>query len=129
MQMQREMVLDFRTPQHPSMGTNNWGGASPMLARNIPTESLETRYLRLNTTRVRNEIFPAQMWTPLRSPLPKTFDRGPTQRGGLFSKLRWLYKKKKPEQGPTDHKPTNHKKTSGWLPGGDPRTRWPQGWC
>ena len=33
--MRQRELLDFRTPQHPSLGTNNWGGASSLLARNI----------------------------------------------------------------------------------------------
>ncbi|XVF32415.1 hypothetical protein REPUB_Repub17cG0080500 [Reevesia pubescens] len=56
--MRQREVLAFRTPQHPSLGTNNWGGASPLLARDIPKESLEQRYLRLNSIRNRDEIFP-----------------------------------------------------------------------
>lgn len=48
--MQRE-ILGLRTPQHPCLGTNHWGGASPMLARNVPKESLEQRYEQLNTIR------------------------------------------------------------------------------
>ncbi|KAL3517686.1 hypothetical protein ACH5RR_020275 [Cinchona calisaya] len=50
-------LREFRTPQHPSQGTHNWGGASPMLARNIPQESLEQRYERLYTVRTGYEIF------------------------------------------------------------------------
>ncbi|KAK4573044.1 hypothetical protein RGQ29_031140 [Quercus rubra] len=38
--MRQRELLDFRTPQHPSLGTNNWGGASSF-------------YLRLNTIRTR----------------------------------------------------------------------------
>ncbi|MBA0846967.1 hypothetical protein Goshw_010126, partial [Gossypium schwendimanii] len=57
--MRQRELLEFRTPQHPSLGTNNWGGASPLLARDIPKESLEQRYLRLNSIRNRDEIFPA----------------------------------------------------------------------
>ncbi|GMN48958.1 hypothetical protein TIFTF001_018138 [Ficus carica] len=49
--MRRKELVEFRTPQHPSLGTNHWGGASPMLARNIPKESLEQRYRRLNSIR------------------------------------------------------------------------------
>ncbi|KAK0582010.1 hypothetical protein LWI29_020396 [Acer saccharum] len=56
---QREILVSFRTPQHPSLGTNHWGGASPLLARDIPKESLDQRYLRLNSIRSRDEIFPA----------------------------------------------------------------------
>ncbi|KAG8370782.1 hypothetical protein BUALT_Bualt13G0019300 [Buddleja alternifolia] len=57
--MRHNELLDFRTPQHPSYGSNNWGGASPMLARNIPKESLDQRYLRLNTIRDRDQVFPS----------------------------------------------------------------------
>ncbi|GLT42337.1 hypothetical protein SLA2020_163400 [Shorea laevis] len=51
--------LEFRTLQHPSLGNNSWGGASPLLARNIPKETLDQRYSRLNNVRVCDEIFPA----------------------------------------------------------------------
>ncbi|MED6199521.1 hypothetical protein PIB30_076728, partial [Stylosanthes scabra] len=53
------MILEFRTPQHPSsLGiNNNWGGASPLLARNVPKESLEQKYTRLNNTRTVDGIF------------------------------------------------------------------------
>ncbi|MCD7472039.1 hypothetical protein HAX54_012916 [Datura stramonium] len=54
--MRQMDLLNFRTPQHPSLGTNNWGGASPLLARNVPKESLEQRYARLNV-RTRDEVF------------------------------------------------------------------------
>ncbi|MED6192615.1 hypothetical protein PIB30_011684 [Stylosanthes scabra] len=56
------MILEFRTPQHPSssslgINNNNWGGASPLLARNVPKESLEQKYTRLNNTRTVDGIF------------------------------------------------------------------------
>ncbi|KAI3461628.1 hypothetical protein Pfo_018291, partial [Paulownia fortunei] len=57
--MRQRELLEFRTPQHPSFGTNNWGGASPLLARSIPKESLDQRYLRLNTIRDRDQVFPS----------------------------------------------------------------------
>ncbi|KAG6503617.1 hypothetical protein ZIOFF_035933 [Zingiber officinale] len=41
--MGRELeVVEFRTPQHPLAGSNNWGGDSPLLSRHIPRESLMT---------------------------------------------------------------------------------------
>ncbi|CAN4093322.1 unnamed protein product [Withania somnifera] len=55
--MRQRDFQEFRTPQHPSLGRNNWGGASPLLARNVPTESLEKRYVWLNTIRTRDEVF------------------------------------------------------------------------
>ncbi|KAF4370310.1 hypothetical protein G4B88_012994 [Cannabis sativa] len=58
MNAHKAVPVAFRTPQHPSLGTNNWGGASPLLARDISKESLEQRYVRLNSTRTRDEIFP-----------------------------------------------------------------------
>ncbi|KAI6684194.1 hypothetical protein NL676_030107 [Syzygium grande] len=51
-------LRDFRTPQHPSLGTNNWGGASPLLAKNVPAESLEQKYLKLHSICALDEIFP-----------------------------------------------------------------------
>ncbi|KAI4326554.1 hypothetical protein MLD38_031858 [Melastoma candidum] len=54
---QREL-LEFRTPQHPSLGTNRWGGDSPLLARNVPRESLNQVYLRLTAPRTRDEVYP-----------------------------------------------------------------------
>ncbi|KAK1289751.1 hypothetical protein QJS10_CPB18g01646 [Acorus calamus] len=64
LRMKEREFLDFRTPQHPSMGSNNWGGASPLLARNILTESLETKYLRFHTVRMHNEISPWRRTSP-----------------------------------------------------------------
>ncbi|KAL8253013.1 hypothetical protein R6Q59_036706 [Mikania micrantha] len=124
--MQRE-VLEFRTPQHPSIGTNNWGGASPMLAREIPKESLEQRYVRFNTIRTHDEIFhaahahvfvnPSQSQSQSQSQTRKPF------RKGFLLKMIW-----------PDNK-TKGKKTLGaimkkrrWLPELDPKGRWPQGW-
>lgn len=47
--MGREIDLGgFRSPVRPSGGTNNWGGDSPMISRNIPKESMETSYVRFN---------------------------------------------------------------------------------
>lgn len=124
--MRQRELLEFRTPQHPSLGTNNWGGASPLLARDIPKESLEQRYLRLNSIRTRDEIFPAmdhdfnylpQNYAP-KYEVPPT----PSRRGILFKLL--FPKKEKKSLG------SNSKKKR-WLlfPRWDPKNRWPQGWC
>lgn len=39
-------VVEFRTPQHPLVGSNHWGGASPLLSHHIPRESLMTTTYR-----------------------------------------------------------------------------------
>ncbi|KAL2510802.1 Uncharacterized protein Adt_16402 [Abeliophyllum distichum] len=124
--MRQRELLDFRTPQHPSLGTNNWGGASPLLARNIPLESLEQRYLKLNTIRddveifrhptVEDEIFSFRATTigqeifNTRKTEAAKYECPPTPRRGglLFRKLMarsWFRK---------------------WNP---PKKRWPNGWC
>ncbi|KAK7846792.1 hypothetical protein CFP56_007474 [Quercus suber] len=92
--MRQRELLDFRTPQHPSLGTNNRGGASPLLARNIPKESLELRYPRLNTIHTRDEIFPAQPDSyasihEYAAPTPSHISRK-----GFLSKLKFPWKKK-----------------------------------
>lgn len=124
--MHRDINMDFRTPQHPKRGTNNWGGASPLLARNIATESLETKYLRLINIHSRvEEIHPAlDEVLPLlpRPPRVKSFNDCSQQRRGLF--WRWLRR----DTGGAGAV-LSSKERSGWLPGGDYRTRWPQGWC
>ncbi|KAJ4726856.1 hypothetical protein OWV82_000051 [Melia azedarach] len=127
---QRELV-EFRTPQHPFLGTNNWGGASPLLARNIPKESLERRYLKLNTIRTRDEIIPAEddefnylscnhVSMSKHEPAAPTPSRKSTR--GFFLKIIPLRKEKAAAQG------TNLKKKR-WFPRWDPHHRWPQGWC
>ncbi|CAI9785728.1 unnamed protein product [Fraxinus pennsylvanica] len=124
--MRQRVLLDFRTPQHPSRGTNNWGGASPLLARDIPKESLEQRYLKLNTIRdddenfhrttIQDEIFSFRATTieqeifSTRKTEAAKYECPPTPRRGglLLRKLmgkRW-YKK--------------------WNA---PKKRWPNGWC
>ncbi|MFS8014702.1 hypothetical protein Hanom_Chr15g01347591 [Helianthus anomalus] len=118
--MQREL-LEFRTPQHPSLGTNNWGGASPMLAREIPKESLEQRYARFNTVRTHDEIFPTYV-------LPQSQGQSQSQtsksfRKGYLLKLIWPDKKTKGKQTLGARL-----KKRRWLPEFDPKGRWPQGW-
>ncbi|KAL5994558.1 hypothetical protein ACLOJK_024611 [Asimina triloba] len=140
---------EFRTPQHPSLGTNRWGGSSPLLARNIPNESLETSYLKLNSIRTRDEIFPAarddgnDFMNHVPQPTPSnTFDPPPTpfrrflkkitkhplyerRRPSFLSKFSWLKQKR---EEPKELGGSTQKKRSGWLPDGDYRNRWPQGW-
>ncbi|KAI3819405.1 hypothetical protein L1987_13239 [Smallanthus sonchifolius] len=121
--MRERELLEFRTPQHPSLGTNNWGGASPMLAREIPKESLEQRYVRFNTIRTHDEIFPAHEQVFIN--LPQSQSQSQTRksfRKGFLLKLIWRDKK------------TERSKTLGaqlkkrrWLPELDPKGRWPQG--
>lgn len=121
---QREM-LQFRTPQHPSSGTNNWGGASPMLARDVPKESLEQRYINLNFIRTHDEIFPALdheffknlTETESQSQCPPT----PSRRKGILSRFIFRQKEKSAQLG--------FPKTKRWFRKMDPKTRWPQGWC
>ncbi|OVA02433.1 hypothetical protein BVC80_9099g245 [Macleaya cordata] len=119
---QRELV-EFRTPQHPSLGTNNWGGASPLLARNLPKESLDLRYLRLNTVRSRDEIFPVINDVFIDLPLPPPDPIIPSPRGkyGLFSRFTWLHRDKTTLGTSQTRRPS-------WLPLWDPSNRWPQGW-
>ncbi|KAG9441665.1 hypothetical protein H6P81_017519 [Aristolochia fimbriata] len=118
MQRQREL-LAFRTPQHPSLGTNHWGGASPLLARNVPAESLETKYLRLTSIRTKDEIITPgdelMIWTSKIFPSPA--QKAAPQCRGFF--LRWIQRKRKSVLG--------DKKKRRWLPFGDPQKRWPQG--
>ncbi|KDP26553.1 hypothetical protein JCGZ_17711 [Jatropha curcas] len=128
---QRDQLLEFRTPQHPSLGTNNWGGASPLLARNVPKESLEQRYSRLNTVRTRDEIFPSQhddngtyfnFFPNISSKyeVPNTPCRGRVR--GLLSRLIFVRKENTATLG------LDSKKKK-WFPRWDPKNRWPQGWC
>lgn len=128
--MRQRDLLEFRTPQHPSsLGANRWGGASPLLARNVPKESLEQKYLRLNTIRVRDEIFPdaeedeSMDYLPSKSPGPKQeCPPTPSRRKRFMLKLFLSSPKPKTTLG------SNSKKKS-WFPKWDPQNRWPQGWC
>ncbi|GMI69307.1 hypothetical protein HRI_000600000 [Hibiscus trionum] len=120
--MRQRELLEFRTPQHPSLGTNNWGGASPLLARDIPKESLELRYSRLNSIRTRDEIFPtdanlfqSQAAKHEHAPTPSRGNRG------FLSKLMFPRK-----ETATLGVNSNRRR---WFPRWDPKNRWPQGWC
>jgi len=126
-QRQREVILEFRTPQHPSLGTNNWGGASPLLARNIPEESLEQKYTKLNTTRTGDEIFPAESvdlyYLKQDRSAKRLYNRGIARvRDLVIFKLLFSRKEKR-----TTTLGSNSKKI--WLPRLDYKNRWPQGWC
>lgn len=128
-------MVEFRTPQHPSLGKNNWGGASPLLARNIPHETLELRYLKLNSARTRDEIFPIPdddnddedddssyylpvSYTPRLQRLEKSKY---TKRSSFLSRLSLPWKGKK-----TLLSSNSRKK---WFTRWDYQNRWPQGWC
>lgn len=128
--MRQREHLNFRTPQHPSLGTNNWGGASPLLARNIPKESLDQRYLKLNSIRTRDEIFLADDQHFIIKQLPESFAPAyelppltPARRGVLFKLLFSEKEKNLVMLG------SGSKKKKRWFPSWDPKNRWPQGWC
>jgi hypothetical protein len=123
-QRQREVMLEFRTPQHPSLGTNNWGGASPLLARNIPEESLEQKYAKLNTIRTRDEIFPAESDDLYYHSAERSYNRSITRAKNLVI-FKLLFTRK--EKRRTTTLGSNSKKI--WLPRLDHKNRWPQGWC
>ncbi|KAK7396427.1 hypothetical protein VNO78_17427 [Psophocarpus tetragonolobus] len=121
-------VLEFRTPQHPSLGTNNWGGASPLLARNIPKESLEQKYSKLNTVRTCDEIFPADVeyYVNPSNETGASAKRWNKGRGLLF-KFKSLFVRREKN---TITLGSNLNNIRRWrLPRMDPKTRWPQGWC
>lgn len=129
---QREQVLQFRTPQHPCSGTNSWGGASPLLARNIPEESLDQRYLRLNHNRNRDEIFRDHHFFYVSKKIEETskyeheFAPTPACGKGLLWKLIWRPSK--------DTKIitlglSSNSKTKRFLPRLDWKKKWPNGWC
>lgn len=108
---EEELLLEFRRPQSPRLGTNKWGGATPLLARNIPKESLQQNYYC-------NDFSHATTTTCTST--NKRSSRG----RGILSKLRFFRKSK------------THSVTLGfrlkkrrWLPRLDPTNRWPNGWC
>lgn len=114
--MRQRELLEFRSPQHPSsyLGTNNnnWGGSSPLLAREIPKESLEQSYINFTNIRTHDQIFHTQSQSQSQS--FKAF------RKGFLSKLIWPGKENKA--------PGDKPKKRRWLPKLDPKGRWPQGW-
>lgn len=132
--------LEFRTPQHPSIfASNNWGGASPLLARNIPKEALEQRYLRLNASRGHEQVFPS---TTIEEEIFKS-QPSKTIRDEIFAFLKadgakyefsaaprrgrgrlWRWRRRKQSACAT-----LGDSSSKWLPRWDPKNRWPNGWC
>lgn len=122
-------VLEFRTPQHPSLGTNNWGGSSPLLARNVPKESLDQKYSRLNTVRTKDEIFPADYEYYVVNPWNETGASASSAKRwnkvrGVLLKLIFVRKENK-----TTVTLGSRLRKRRWIPRMDPTTRWPQGWC
>ncbi|KAJ0520128.1 hypothetical protein HanIR_Chr10g0455941 [Helianthus annuus] len=129
--MRQRELLEFRSPQHlsSSLGTNNWGGSSPLLARDIPKESLEQSYINFTTTRTHDEIFPTHqhMFTNLPKDQSHSHSHSHSQsqthkpfRKGFLLKMIWPDKENKAP----DAKPKKRR----WLPKLDPKGRWPQGW-
>ncbi|KAM7254056.1 hypothetical protein ACFE04_031738 [Oxalis oulophora] len=113
--------------EHPSLGSNNWGGASPLLARDIPKKSLEQRYIKINSIRSQDEIFPVDdiiIYLPQAQVAPRPHK-------GLL----WKLIRKRKEKGVAVLGSTRSKKRflPRWDPKTrcrwDPKTRWPQGWC
>ncbi|PON62607.1 hypothetical protein PanWU01x14_137220 [Parasponia andersonii] len=127
--MRRRELVEFRTPQHPSLGSNHWGGASPLLARNIPKESLERRYLRLNSVRTRDEIIPVfedefNCAPESRVEKQEQASKSPSRKGirGLLQKFMFQRTEKSLER-------SSNSKKKRWFPRLDSHKRWPQGWC
>ncbi|KAG5055368.1 hypothetical protein JHK85_007878 [Glycine max] len=119
-------VLEFRTPQHPSLGTNNWGGSSPLLARNVPKESLERKYSRLNSVRTKDEIFPADYEYYVVNPWNETGASASSAKRwnkvrGVLLKLIFVRKENK-----TTVTLGSRLRKRRWIPRMDPTTRWPQ---
>ncbi|KAI4329702.1 hypothetical protein MLD38_028057 [Melastoma candidum] len=135
---QREL-LEFRTPQHPSLGTNRWGGDSPLLARNVPRESLDQVYLRLTTLRTRDEVYPGadmeeyfesrQRLCDLQQDVPS--ERPSRSRAKAFlSNLLMTPKRERGASAPEEAilVTRSRKRTCLWFKRWDHRKRWPQGW-
>jgi len=117
-------VQEFRTPQHPSLGTNNWGGASPLLAREVPKESLEQKYSRLNTVRTRDEIFPAHYVSEI-----NTIDENEPSGKRRNKRIKVLFKMIFVRKEKNTIRLGSRLKKRIRIPRLDPKTRWPQGWC
>ncbi|KAK6780628.1 hypothetical protein RDI58_022812 [Solanum bulbocastanum] len=136
--MRQRDLQEFRTPQHPSLGRNNWGGASPLLARNVPKESLDQRYVRLNTIRTRDEVFlelendnflnmlnaeASKYESPASNPV----------RRGKFWKLIWRPRHKlnivRPSSSSSSSSLGSSLKKKKVFKRLDPSNRWPNGWC
>lgn len=123
-------IVEFRTPQHPLTGSNNWGGASPLLSKHIPEESLKTSYLRFNAKEAINdselEPFPVPP-SPIVFEGKRSARRG---RGWVFPRMGWRWRSREEKVLGNEEerrKKKKKKKQSGLVPGGR-RSRWPQGW-
>lgn len=135
--MRQRDLLEFRTPQHPSLGRNNWGGASPLLARNVPKESLEQRYVRLNTIRTRDEIFlelEHDNFLNLLNAEASKYECPTTPvRRGKFWKLIWRPRKKlnivRPASPSSSSSLGSSSKKKKFFKRLDPKNKWPNGWC
>ncbi|KAI4303723.1 hypothetical protein MLD38_039321 [Melastoma candidum] len=55
--MEQPTMEEFKTPRLPSQGTNRWGGASPLLARHVPQESLDQVYQRVTAVHAHDEVY------------------------------------------------------------------------
>ncbi|KAK4742500.1 hypothetical protein SAY87_000501 [Trapa incisa] len=144
-QKKHKEILEFKAPQLPSLGTNSWGGASPLLTQDIPKESLEQKYLRLNSIPTLDDIFPTQDDNFLilagessesdaqEPPVQEHMDDSgvtvaPAERKGLLSRLVMGHWREKPSAAHLETVTLGMKKKR-WFVRLDPHHRWPQGWC
>lgn len=119
--MRKREMLEFRTPQQPSMWSNNWGGSSPMLARNIPKESLDQRYERLNATRECDQIFPTTIEDQIFNSPPTT-----TIRDEIFGTFKYKSRFNRRGKGVLRRVKLGF---NSWFPKMNSKRRWPNGWC
>ncbi|WCJ38380.1 hypothetical protein M5689_019444 [Euphorbia peplus] len=121
--MNQRVLTEFRTPQHPSLGSNKWGGSSPLLARHLPKESLEQSYTRLNTVRTRDEIFPIHHHFDYGCQPEPPKPRCSSLRLGFWSNFGFSQRKENKVEvlGSSSFRMR-------WFPRWDPKHRWPQGW-
>ncbi|CAN4093546.1 unnamed protein product [Withania somnifera] len=137
--MRQRNLPEFRTPQHPSLGRYNWGGASPLLARNVPKESLEQRYVRLNTIRTRDDVFlelENDNFLNLLNIEASKYECHPAAnpvRRGKFWKLIWrpcqklnIVRTASSSSSSSLGSSSRKKKVFRRL---DPKKKWPNGWC
>lgn len=138
LEMRQRDLLEFRTPQHPSLGRNNWGGASPLLARNVPKESLEQRYTRLNTIRTRDEVFLELENDNFLNLLNAEASKYECSAGnfvhrGKFWKLVWRPRQKlnivRPSSSSSSSSLGSSSKKKKIFKRLDHKNRWPNGWC
>lgn len=113
--MQREALIEFRTGQHPSLESNNWGDASPLLARrNVSEES----YVRLD------EVLPPAAAAEVDVDEDVDDHRQHTPR--CFGRIRWWFFLKRKRKMKVIVLGNRRR----WrLPRLDPENKWPNGWC